>query len=66
MRYEASLVAFDLVDQVRVTVHVWKTGDEPSGRAISLYKKTEQFQGTGESDPQEWLKDALIVILEHL
>lgn len=58
--------AYDALGLVHVTVRVW--GDAGLGE----YQMEPQFScattvdGVGEPDPQEWLKDALVAMLEAI
>jgi hypothetical protein len=61
----ATLHAFDCMDQVHVTLslkdHDQDEGSEPYQ---SVYAVT--FQGSGESDHTEWVRDLLVALLETL
>jgi hypothetical protein len=66
MRYEARVTAFDVMDDVWVSVTVTGTGDWPADRRGPLVNCRTTVQGTGESDPRAWARDALIAALEAL
>jgi len=66
MRYEARLTAFDMLDQVHVTVGVWLTGESALSRPELVLSNTTTVQGEGESDPSQWARDCLIAALESL
>lgn len=61
----ATLHAFDCMDQVHVTLSL-KDHDqtEESEAYTSLYATT--FQGSGESNHDEWVRDLLVALLEAL
>jgi hypothetical protein len=66
MRYELRLTAYDMLDQVHVSV--WLStlteDDPPQHRAVGAYAAT--VAGSGESDPSVWTRDALVAALEAL
>lgn len=66
MRYEARLTAYDVMDQVAVILVVRETTAFPGNGDEVVYHKVTTVPGSGESDAQEWLKDALIAALEAL
>jgi len=66
MRYEARVTAFDMLDQVHVTLGVWVTGESALSRPEIALSSTITVQGEGESDPTLWARDALIALLETL
>lgn len=66
MRYELIVRAFDVMDQVYVTVSLKDQEDslavEPEWQRLA----SEQFRGRGESDPRKWAIDALMWAAESL
>jgi len=66
MRYEARLTAYDVMDQVCVSVVVLETQDYPEFSTQVVLRSVTTVQGEGESDPSEWAKAALIAALETL
>lgn len=66
MRYEAHVSAYDVMDQISVGCVVrdiyGATGERPE---VVLAVGTI-LRGEGISDPREWLRDALVAILEVL
>jgi hypothetical protein len=65
MRYSATIYANDVMDQVVLSVAVW--ADDGWGDRPTLdVKVSTQVPGVGESDATEWLKDALIAVIEAL
>jgi hypothetical protein len=66
MRYEATLSAYDMIDQVHVTMTLrGRSGSLGAPQEVVLATSTT-VQGTGESDPTVWARDALVAILETL
>lgn len=66
MRLVTTVHAYDVMDRVQVgaTVRQYEeTTREPSDTVLVC---TTTFPGTGETDPKEWLRDALIGLLESL
>lgn len=63
MRYRVHLTAYDVLDRVEVRASVFDDATISSERVFEL---STAFKGAGESDPAEWLKDALIAALERL
>lgn len=66
MRYELRLNAYDALDQVIITLQVYGPGLEGSVGAERVLWRGESFQGTGESDPACWARDALVAAIESL
>lgn len=66
MRYETRVTAYDVMDTVWVSVSTTRTmPDDPDFREQVVLRRTT-VQGTGESDPFQWTRDALIAALEAL
>ncbi len=67
MRYEATVTAFDVLDQVWVVVSLRGSDGVSTDRSALLgLQRQTTVQGTGETDPREWLRDALIAAIETL
>lgn len=66
MWFSASLTAYDAMGEVHVTVRVWGDGGMGEEQMTPQLSCATTVHGTGESDPQEWLKDALVAMLETL
>lgn len=66
MRYEARMTAYDVMDTVFVTVSVYSQEDVATGSTELAASSSTTVQGTGEADPVEWTRDALIALLETL
>ena len=66
MRYELRLTAYDMLDLVHIAVVV--TGPDLPGSITSevVLSSTTTVRGTGESDPYQWTRDALVAALEAL
>lgn len=66
MRYEARVTAYDVMDQVTVSIVVQRTADTPEERPATVLCMSTTVQGEGEADPREWARDALLGMLEAL
>ncbi len=66
MRYEAHLTAYDMLDQVQVTLSIRGTEGSLGAPQEPVLFRSTLVRGTGEVDPTEWGKDALLAILETL
>ena len=66
MLYTLSVHAHDMLDQVAITatLHDWDV--PPEDRPMLVGRWSETVQGTGESDPHVWTRDALVAIIEAL
>lgn len=64
MLYRVYVSAYDVLSEVQVVAHLYddeRAGEDAHGLALALSTKVG---GTGESDPREWLRDALVALLE--
>lgn len=66
MQHVATVHAFDVMTEVRTTAVVRRYDGMRRDASDIVFECTTTFPGTGESDPIEWLKDALIALLETL
>lgn len=66
MRYELRMTAFDMLDKVNVALVVLRAEDMPQASQQVVLRSMTTVQGTGESDPTEWARDALVAALEIL
>lgn len=66
MWFSTTVHAYDVLEVVHVTASVRVRDDDGTGPAYSEFAYTTTFPGIGESDPTEWLKDALVALLETL
>lgn len=66
MRYEARVTAYDMLDQVTVSARVWDFHESQVGDERDYHWFTTTVEGEGEEDPREWLKAALIALLEEM
>jgi hypothetical protein len=66
MRYEARVTAYDVLDQVMVSIVLIESSDDPTVSRQVPVRRAVTVQGTGESDPLQWARDALVAILEDL
>jgi hypothetical protein len=65
MYMNARVYVADILDQVHVEATVWfyETSDFAETEAITF---TTDVRGEGETTPSEWLKDALVALVETL
>lgn len=63
MRYRLHLNAWDVMDRVHVSISLFDDHDDGSERVLEL---SSDLVGTGESDPWEWARDALVAALEGI
>lgn len=67
MRYYCTVSGYDMFDEVTVSAVVkCDRRDVGEQEPVELLRASTTVQGVGESDPREWLKDALIALLEEL
>lgn len=66
MRYEARVTAFDVLDKVHVALALYGDPDEVGGPSLLVGTRVSIAQGSGESDPWRWARDALVQMLEDL
>ncbi len=65
-RYEIRLVAYDVMDQVHVSIAFRDSEDGPTTLRPWDTLLVTRIQGTGETDRRAWVQDALIAALEVL
>lgn len=66
MRYEARLTAFDMLDQVHIVLGVFQSDGLSEVPHTLVAQRVLTVRGTGESDPFQWARDALVAALEDL
>lgn len=66
MRYEARITAYDVLDSVHVAVVVFTAEDVPQVSTQVVARSVSTQRGTGETDPYQWTRDALVQALESL
>lgn len=66
MRYEARVVAYDMLTEVVVTAYVVDTSVPDEERPANQYRWSTSIAGEGEADPAQWLQGALVGLLELL
>lgn len=66
MRYEARITAYDVMDKVCVAVLVLEAGSFPQESSTVILRSVATVQGTGETDPSQWTRDALVAAIESL
>jgi hypothetical protein len=64
MRYVGHIHILDLLDQVVIYAEV-VGGDSFQRQLEPVLKMSTSVQGVGETDPQVWLQDALVALLER-
>lgn len=62
---QAEVHTFDCLGNVHIAASVRQTDGLTQTSSLVLHVSTD-VQGTGEDDPREWLRDALIALLETL
>jgi hypothetical protein len=66
MKLVTTVHAYDVMDRVQVGATVRAYDEETREPSDIVFSCTTGFPGTGETDPTEWLRDALIGLLESL
>jgi hypothetical protein len=66
MRYELRLTAFDMLDQVHVSAACYSTPESPEQPIERVWARTETVQGEGCTTATDWIREALLVMLEVL
>lgn len=66
MRYELRVTAFDVMDKVHVAAALYEASEIPQTSSRLVGTRVTAVQGTGESDPWQWARDALVSMLEDL
>ena len=66
MRFDLNLTAYDCLGVVVLSTSVRQTLDTPEARPDTVLHKSTTILGTGEADPTEWARDALVGMLEDL
>jgi hypothetical protein len=62
--YSATVHAYDVMDRVQITVTMRATIEDRSEAIETLFHTATTVPSTGERDPREWLRDALVAALE--
>jgi len=65
-RFFVSLYAYDVMDQVSVTLGIREQGDTTAAPIETVLTIATTVPGAGESDPRKWAMDALVAALESL
>jgi hypothetical protein len=66
MRYEAHISAYDVMDMVTIGCTLRCQQSVAEGSPVVVLAIGTDLRGEGITDPREWLKDALIGLLEAL
>jgi len=64
MRYELCIRAYDVMDEVWITIQMKETNSLTTPIAEMVWSVSDQISGTGESDPLQWARDVLVALLE--
>lgn len=64
--YMASVNAYDALEEVHINVTVRQAGDHHESPVTSVLHQQVAVRSTGEPDPREWLRDALVALLEAI
>lgn len=60
------VTAFDMLDQVHVAVVILEAADMPQAATRTVVTRVSTQRGTGESEPYQWARDALVQAVESL
>ena len=66
MRYELRLVAYDMLDQVCVSAACYETSEGGWDPSALVWANSEIVRGEGTPEATDWIREALIVMLEAL
>jgi hypothetical protein len=66
MRLIASVYAYDVMTNVHVRALVTEYPDNKEDPPSTVIACTTTVPGTGETDPRQWLVDALVALLEDV
>lgn len=66
MRYETRITAYDMLDMICISCEMWESRSDSPGRSVAFSTIGLHLQGEGTSDPQQWLRDVLVGLLETL
>ena len=62
MRYEGNIRVYDMFDLVQVSATVWQSPRPALDPSDPLLRRAVCIRGTGEEEPQDWLKKALTAL----
>jgi len=66
MWYHATINAYDCLGQVVVSATIREAPESASDVPRALLSWVVAIEGVGEPDPQQWLRDALVGLLERV
>lgn len=66
MWYVTTINAYDALDRVVVAAVVRATAGGTGDPIVDVLQHVATIDGVGEDDPREWLRDALVGLLESL
>lgn len=62
----ANIHAYDVMETVHITASVLLWDGLQTGSPTSEFSVSADVQGVGSSEDHEWLRDALVALIEHL
>lgn len=65
MRYRLHLSAWDIMGNVHVAASLFDDQLEVKEHREPVWEATVEVRGVGESEPHEWIRDALVALLEE-
>lgn len=65
MRYEASIRVYDVMGEMVIMAQIWRSPEFGEQRPVPLASTHLSVPGIGETDPERWLKRALVFLLEE-
>ena len=66
MWYVTTINAYDALDRVVVAAVVRATAGGVGDPIVECFQHVTTVEGVGEDDPREWLRDALVALLEDI
>lgn len=60
------VTAYDVMDLVHVTIHAWESPSDRGEAPPQVLQIATDVAGVGESEIEEWAKEALIAAVEAL
>lgn len=66
MRYEMRLTAYDMLDQVNITLHLEDTNGPSDAASSTALHMITAMRGKGLTEPREWVDEVLRTVQLHL
>jgi hypothetical protein len=66
MRYELKVTAYDVLDQVHISVILRSSENDPESKPHTELQYVTTYAGEGITDPGAWVRDTLVAALEAL